>query len=258
MPYFDPALQLELIEAERGTLLIGAPTMLIAMLEHPDFARDLSSVRSAVCGAATAVPELVRRVEAALNIPLSIMFGQTEAACITQTRLDDTPEDRANSLGQALPRTEVKIVDPASGEAVRCGVVGELCTRGYHVMHGYFDNLEGTAAAIDAEGWLRTGDLCSMDERGYCYIEGRLKDMIIRGGENIYPREIEHLLCTHPAVADVAVVGVPDPTWANRWRRSSDLRQGIHRLQMSSSRSAASIWRRTRRHASGNLWTAFR
>jgi fatty-acyl-CoA synthase len=181
MPYFDPALQLELIEAERGTLLIGAPTMLIAMLEHPDFARDLSSVRSAVCGAATAVPELVRRVEAALNIPLSIMFGQTEAACITQTRLDDTPEDRANSLGQALPRTEVKIVDPASGEAVRCGVVGELCTRGYHVMHGYFDNLEGTAAAIDAEGWLRTGDLCSMDERGYCYIEGRLKDMIIRG-----------------------------------------------------------------------------
>jgi fatty-acyl-CoA synthase len=135
---------------------------------------------------------------------------------ITQTRLDDTPEDRAESLGRPLPQTEVKIVDPITGETVPRGVIGELCTRGYHVMHGYFDNPEATAAAVDAEGWLHTGDLCSMDERGYCSIEGRLKDMIIRGGENIYPREIEQLLFTHPGVADVAVLGVPDPTWGEQ------------------------------------------
>ena len=142
------------------------------------------------------------------------MFAQTEASpIITQTRLDDTLEDRARSLGRPLPETEVKIVDPATGATVPRGAIGELCTRGYHVMHGYFDNLEATAAAIDGEAWLHTGDLCSMDERGYCHIEGRLKDMIIRGGENIYPREIEQLLFRHSGVADVAVVGVPDPKW---------------------------------------------
>jgi fatty-acyl-CoA synthase len=173
MPYFDPALQLELIEAERGTLLIGAPTMLIAMLEHPDFARrDLSSVRSAVCGAATAPPELVQRVEGTLNIPLSIMFGQTEASCITQTPPDDTPEDRAKSLGQALPCTEVKIVDPASGETVPCGVVGELCTRGYHVMHGYFDNPEGTARCHRCTG---------LAAYGRPVLDGRARVLLHRG-----------------------------------------------------------------------------
>jgi fatty-acyl-CoA synthase len=218
LPYFDPGLQLALIESERGTLLAGVPTMLIAVLEHPEFPRrDLSSVRSTLVGGATVPPELVRRVESALKAPVSIVFAQTEASpVITQTRLDDTPEDRAESLGRPLPQTEVKIVDPMTGETVPRGVIGELCTRGYHVMHGYFDNPEATAAAIDAEGWLHTGDLCSMDERGYCSIEGRLKDMIIRGGENIYPREIEQLLFTHPGVADVAVVGVPDPTWGEQ------------------------------------------
>ena len=217
-PSFEPGLQLALIESERGTLFMGVPTMLLAMLEHPDFARrDLSSVRSALAGGAIVAPELVRRVESALQAPLSIVFAQTEASpIITQTRLDDTPEDRAESLGRPLPQTEVKIVDPATGETVRRGVIGELCTRGYHVMHGYFDNPQATAAAIDGEAWLHTGDLCSMDERGYCHIEGRLKDMIIRGGENIYPREIEQLLFTHPGVADVAVVGVPDPKWGEQ------------------------------------------
>jgi fatty-acyl-CoA synthase len=218
LPFFDPALQLELLEAERGTLLGGVPTMLIAMLDHPDLARrELASLRSAASGGATVAPELVRRVESAFNVPLSIVFAQTEASpIITETRLDDAPEDRATSLGQPLPQTEVKIVDVSSGQTVPCGVVGELCTRGYHVMRGYFENPEATAAAIDAEGWLHTGDLCSMDERGYCHIEGRLKEMIIRGGENIYPREIEQLLFTHPAVADVAVVGVPDPKWGEQ------------------------------------------
>jgi fatty-acyl-CoA synthase len=218
IPFFDPALELELIEAERGTLLFGVPTMLIAVLEHPDFAhRDLSSLRSAYSGGAAVPPALVRRIESTLGIPLMIGFGQTEASpMMTMTRLDDTPEDRATSLGQPLPQTEVKIVDPATGQVVPPGSVGELCTRGYLVMHGYFENPTATATAIDADGWLHTGDLGSMDERGYCYIAGRLKDMIIRGGENIYPREIEQLLFTHLKVADVAVVGLPDPRWGEQ------------------------------------------
>jgi len=213
MPGFDPAPELELIEAEHATLLLGVPTMLIALLEHPDVGRrDLSSVRIAVCGGATVPPEVVRGMEARLGAPLSIIYGQTESSgLITSVRLGDGPEDRMTSLGQALPQTEVKIVDPATQAVVPLGVVGELCTRGYLVMQGYFENPAATAAAIDAEGWLHTGDLGSMDERGYCRIEGRLKDMIIRGGENIYPREIEQLLFAHPVVADVAVVGVPDP-----------------------------------------------
>jgi fatty-acyl-CoA synthase len=218
MPFFDPALQLALIESERGTLIGGVPTMLIALLEHSDFdRRDLSSLRSACSGGATVPPELVRRIESTLGIPVLIVFAQTETSPVmTMTRLDDTPEDRAASLGQPLPQTEVKIVDPTTGQIVPPGTVGELCTRGYLVMAGYFENPTATAAAIDRDGWLHTGDLGSMDERGYCYIEGRLKDMIIRGGENIYPREIEQLLFGHPKVADVAVVGLPDPTWGEQ------------------------------------------
>ena len=217
-PSFDPALELELIESERATLLLGVPTMLIALLEHPDCGRrDLSSVRLAVCGGATVPPEVVRDMEARLGAPLSIIYGQTESSgLITSVRLGDASEDRATTLGQALPQTELKIVDPATQAIVPLGVVGELCARGYTVMQGYFENPAATAAAIDADGWLYTGDLGSMDERGYCRIEGRLKDMIIRGGENIYPREIEQLLFTHPAVADVAVVGVPDPKWGEQ------------------------------------------
>jgi fatty-acyl-CoA synthase len=218
MPFFDPALQLELMETEHATLLLGVPTMVMAMLEHPDFERrDLSSVRIAVCGGATVAPDVVHELESRLSIPLSIIYGQTESsALITSVRLDDMPEDRATSLGRPLPQTEVKVVDPNAGVVVPPGVVGELCTRGYLVMHGYFDNPEATALAIDADGWLHTGDLGVMDERGYCRIEGRLKDMIIRGGENIYPREIEHLLLSHPSVADVAVVGIPDPKWGEQ------------------------------------------
>ena len=135
---------------------------------------------------------------------------------ITQTSPQDTAEDRARTLGRPLPQTEVKIADLASGQTVAPGVTGELCTRGYHVMTGYFRDPEMTAAAIDADGWLHTGDLASMDERGYFSIAGRLKDMIIRGGENIYPREIEQVLFGHPAVADVAVLGVPDAKWGEQ------------------------------------------
>ncbi len=212
---FDPALHLELMETHRATVTLGAPTMLIAVLEHPDRGRrDLSALRIVSSGGATVPVELVRNVEATLGVRFSIIFGQTEASPgITGTHLDDSPEDKAETLGQPLAQTEVKIIDAATGETLPTGAVGELCCRGYLVMTGYYNMPEATAAAIDAEGWLHTGDLASMDARGYCRIEGRLKDMIIRGGENIYPREIEELLFTHPAVGDVAVVGTPDPRW---------------------------------------------
>ena len=217
-PYFDPGLMLALIAAERPDTVGGVPTMLIGMLDHPGFATtDTSSVRQLLTGGAVVPPALVGRVEAAFGAPVSIVFAQTEASpVITQTSPRDSAEDRAHTLGRPLPQTEVKIIDPASGQTVAPGVIGELCTRGYHVMTGYFRDPEMTAAAIDADGWLHTGDLALMDERGYCQIAGRLKDMIIRGGENIYPREIEQVLFGHPAVADVAVVGVPDATWGEQ------------------------------------------
>ena len=218
LPAFEPQRQLQLIESERAAQLCGVPTMLLAMLDHPAFAAtDLSSVRYAISGGATVPPELARRVEAALGVPLAIVYAQTEASpCITMTRLDDATQDRITTLGRPLPGTEVKIVEPGGGDPVPCGETGELCTRGYHVMAGYFDDPRQTAAAIDDEGWLHTGDLATMDERGYCRIEGRSKDVIIRGGENIYPREIEQVLLAHHAVADVAVLGVPDHTWGEQ------------------------------------------
>jgi acyl-CoA synthetase (AMP-forming)/AMP-acid ligase II len=215
MPRFDPALMLELTEKHRGTLIGGVPTMLTALLAHPSrAARDLSSVRLALAGGATVPPELVRRVEAAFGIPFVLTFGQTESSCsITMTRECDTAADRAETLGRPLPQTEVKIAHLVTGKTMPCGTVGEICTRGYLVMDGYLGDPEATAAAIDADGWLHTGDLGSMDERGYCRIAGRIKEMIIRGGENIYPREIESVLASHPAVAEAVVVGVPDRFW---------------------------------------------
>jgi fatty-acyl-CoA synthase len=219
MPYFDPALQLELIESEHSAVFGGVPTMLIGLLNHPDFAQtDLSSVRVALSGGAVVAPELVRRVETALGVPMCTIYAQTEASpAITMTRTDDHQQDRAETLGRPLPRIEVRIVDPQDRTTtLPLGAVGEICTRGYHVMSGYFDAPEETAATIDAEGWLHTGDLASMDSFGYLRIGGRLKEMIIRGGENIYPREIEQVLFAHPDVLDVAVVGVPDPVWGEQ------------------------------------------
>ncbi|MEO0436108.1 MAG: AMP-binding protein [Pseudomonadota bacterium] len=209
---FEPGLVLELMEEYRAAAMMGVPTMLIAMLEHPSFSqRNLSSVECICSGGSTVPAELVRKLEAALNAPFVIVFGQTECSPVAcMTRPDDSLVDKAETLGAAMPNVEIKIVDPTSGEILPIGEKGELCTRGYHVMHSYYDNPEATASTIDEEGWLHTGDLCSMDERGYCRIEGRLKDMIIRGGENIYPREIEECLFQHPTVAEVAVVGLPD------------------------------------------------
>jgi acyl-CoA synthetase (AMP-forming)/AMP-acid ligase II len=217
-PAFDPGLMLTLIDSERPQCTGGAPTMLIAMLGHPAMAAtDVSSVELMISGGAVVPPALVEQAERAFGAPLCVTFGMTEASpCILFTSPDDDPADRQETLGRPLPRTEVKIADVVTGEAVAPGVIGELCARGYSVMTGYLDNPEATAATIDPEGWLHSGDLASMDERGYCRIGGRLKDMIIRGGENIYPAEIEQVLFEHADVADVAVLGVPDELWGEQ------------------------------------------
>ncbi|REJ75817.1 MAG: AMP-dependent synthetase, partial [Acidobacteria bacterium] len=215
MIQFDPGLMLDLLESEGGTHMLGVPTMLIACMEHPTFGqRRLDALRGVCSGGATVPAELVRRIESQLGVWFSIVYGQTESSpAITLMRPDDSDEDKANTLGPALPQTEMKVIDPTTGAIVRTGEQGELCTRGYLVMLEYFEMPERTAETIDEDGWLHTGDLVTMDSRGYTVITGRLKDMIIRGGENIYPREIEEVLFQHPKVADVAVVGLPDPKW---------------------------------------------
>ena len=208
---FEPGLVLELMETYQAGAMLGVPTMLIAMVEHPDFGdRDLSSVKAISSGGATVPAPLVTRLQDALNAPFTIVFGQTECSPIaSMARTDDSLDDKANTLGGPMPNVEIKIIDPETGQTQPLNVLGEYCTRGYHVMLEYFEMPEATAKTIDEDGWLHTGDLCSMDERGYCKVEGRLKDMIIRGGENIYPREIEELLFKHPSVGEVAVVGLP-------------------------------------------------
>jgi fatty-acyl-CoA synthase len=213
-----PVLVLQMCETEHATVMGGVPTVLIAMIEHPDFAtRDLSSLKTIGAGGASVPAALVRHIEKALGVDFSVLFGQSEASCsIMKTRPDDSPEDKAETVGLPLPQTEVRIVDTETGEVTAPGTAGEICTRSYAVMHGYHDMPDATAAAIDAQGWLHTGDLGTMDTRGYCRIVGRIKDMIIRGGENIYPREIEEVLFTHPGVSDVAVVGVPDEKWGEQ------------------------------------------
>jgi fatty-acyl-CoA synthase len=211
---FDPGAVLDIAAAERAELLLGVPTMLIAMLAAQKAEpRDLSHVRAAGSGGSPVPAELVRRIESELGATFTIVFGTTECSpLLTATSPQDAEPDRAETLGRALPQTEIMVCDP-SGKPVPVGELGELCARGYLVMRGYHDNPEATAQAIDADGWYHTGDLASMDSRGFLRIEGRLKDMIIRGGENIYPREIEDVLFTHPAIAEVAVVGVPDEHW---------------------------------------------
>jgi len=212
MEQFEPGLALELMEQYEVNAFNAVPTMLNAMLEHPSYANtDLSSLEALTLGGSTVPMALVKVIEEDWGANVTIIFGQTECSPVaSMTRPDDSNEDKTMTLGRPMPKTEAKIVDPQSGETVACGVLGEFCTRGYHVMHRYFEMDDATANAIDDEGWLHTGDLCSMDERGYSKIEGRLKDVIIRGGENIYPRELEELLFRHPTVGEVAIVGLPD------------------------------------------------
>jgi len=218
LPEFEPNLFLDLIQEERAQFSLAVPTMLIALLETQRVTpRDLSSMEVIISGGAVVPIEIVKRVKDEFGTDFAIVYGQTETSpIITSTRLDDSPEDTSESMGRALPQTEVKIVNPESGDTIPVGETGELCTRGYLTMKEYFEMPEATEKTIDSEGWLHTGDLCSMDERGYFYVRGRLKDMIIRGGENIYPRELEDILFEHPAVAEVAVVGVPDQRWGEQ------------------------------------------
>lgn len=227
--YFQPQATLEAIEKERATAIYGVPTMYIAQLQCPTLAgRDLKSLRTGIMSGAPCPIEVMKQVNEAFGLPqLTIAYGQTEASpVITQTHCADALELRVSTVGQPLPGWEVKIVDPESGKTLPDETQGELCARGHGVMLGYYQNPEATAAAIDKDGWLHTGDLAVRLPNGYYKITGRLKDLVIRGGENIYPREIEEFLFTHPAVEQAAVVGVPDPKYGEELCAWIKLRAG--------------------------------
>jgi fatty-acyl-CoA synthase len=228
LPGFEPGHLLEAFETYRGTHTLVVPTMLIAMLDHPDVAkRDLSSLQTILSGAASVPAALVRRTIDALGCRFSILFGQTEThGVISQTRVTDTPEDQSETVGQPLPRLEVKIAEVGTGKPLPLGEVGEICCRGYQNMRGYYEMPEETAATIDEDGWLHMGDSGSMDERGFLKVTGRVKDMVIRGGMNIYPAEIEAALEDHPAVLTAAVIGVPDESWGEQLGAVLKVRDG--------------------------------
>ncbi|WNI21606.1 AMP-binding protein [Streptomyces sp. ITFR-16] len=212
-PAFEPAAVLDAVQRERCTSLYGVPTMFIAELNLPDFASyDLSSLRTGIMAGSPCPVEVMKRVVAEMHMDeVSICYGMTETSPVsTQTRRDDDLERRTGTVGRVMPHIEVKVVDPVTGVTLERGVSGELCTRGYSVMLGYWEQPERTAEVIDAGRWMHTGDLAVMREDGYVQIVGRIKDMIIRGGENVYPREIEEFLYRHTGIADVQVVGVPD------------------------------------------------
>lgn len=214
-PGFDPASTLELIESERADVTLLVPTMILAVLDHPDFGqRDLSSLKTIISGAAAVPAALVERTRAEMGCDFSIVFGQTEInGVVTQTLLTDSVKDQAETLGRPVPNVEVKVADPETGKVLPIGEVGEIMVRGYQVMRGYYGLPEATAATIGEDGWLHTGDLGTMDDRGFLRIAGRLKDMIIRGGMNLFPREIEDVIFAHAEVSQASVVGVPDDRW---------------------------------------------
>jgi fatty-acyl-CoA synthase len=211
--HFDAQAVLEAVGRERCSALHGVPTMYIALLEHPHFgSTDFSSMRTGIMAGAPCPPALLQRVMRDMHCPeILVGYGETEASPLTHlTTRDDNLQRRIETVGRNLPHQEVKIIDTATGRSVALGAIGEICFRGYHIMQGYYGDRDATAQALDAQGWLHSGDLGSMDAGGYVQITGRLKDMIIRGGENIYPREIEDVIYTHAKVAEVAVFGVPD------------------------------------------------
>jgi fatty-acyl-CoA synthase len=209
---YEPLAAMETVQAERCTALYGVPTMFIGELDHPRFGDfDFSSLRTGIMAGSPCPVEIMRKVQSQMHMPeVTICYGMTETAPVsTQSSTDDPLDKRVSTVGRIHPHVEIKIVDPATGQILPRGQAGELCTRGYSVMLGYWNNPEATAQAIDAARWMHTGDLATMDDEGYVNIVGRIKDMIIRGGENIYPREIEEFLYTHPDVSDVQVIGVP-------------------------------------------------
>ena len=227
---FDPLKVLQTIEKEKCTAVHGVPTMFIAELEHPEFDRfDLKTLRTGIMAGSNCPIEVMKKVISKMHATeITIAYGQTESSpVITQTRTDDAIELRVATVGRALPDVEVKIVDIETGETLPPGKQGELCTRGYLVMKGYYKMPDETAKAIDAEKWLHTGDLAIMDENGYCKITGRIKNMIIRGGENIYPREIEEFLYTHPKISDIQIYGVPDRKYGEQVMAAIILKKGV-------------------------------
>jgi fatty-acyl-CoA synthase len=225
---YDPVAVLQTVEAERCTSLYGVPTMFIGELDHPRFQEfDLSSLRTGIMAGSPCPIEVMKKVQSLMHMDeVTICYGMTETSPVsTQSRAFDPLDRRVSTVGRVHPHVELKVVDPASGAIVARGAPGELCTRGYSVMLGYWNNEEATRGAIDAARWMHTGDLAVMDDDGYLNIVGRIKDMIIRGGENVYPREVEEFLYTHPKVQDVQVIGVPDAKYGEEimaWVRLRD------------------------------------
>ncbi|HET7358445.1 MAG TPA: AMP-binding protein [Nocardioidaceae bacterium] len=241
-PGFDPTATLRAIVDERCTGVYGVPTMFIAMQNAPDFASyDLATLRTGVMAGSICPVEVMKRCINDMHMEeVAICYGMTETSPVsTQTRSDDDLERRTATIGRVHPHVEIKIVDPTTGETVPRGTPGEFCTRGYSVMLGYWDDPEKTAEAIDPDGWMHTGDLAEMREDGYANIVGRIKDMVIRGGENIYPREIEEFLYTHPDIEDVQVVGVPDEKYGEELCAWVKLRQGAPPLDADAVRAFA-------------------
>jgi fatty-acyl-CoA synthase len=220
---------METVQQERCTALYGVPTMFIAELEHERFKEfDFSSLRTGIMAGSPCPVEVMKKVQTVMHMPeMTICYGMTETSPVsTQSTTDDPFERRVATVGRVHPHVEIKIVDPASGAVVPRGMSGELCSRGYIVMLGYWGNEEATRQAIDPARWMHTGDLATMDEEGYVNIVGRIKDMIIRGGENIYPREVEEFLYSHPEIADVQVIGVPSERYGEEVMAWVKLREG--------------------------------
>tara|TARA_R110002124_G_scaffold153118_4_gene320112 strand:+ start:5548 stop:7164 length:1617 start_codon:yes stop_codon:yes gene_type:complete len=217
-PVFDPQMIVEVIEREKTDFILGVPTMLVALIDEVrKSGRDVSSISRIMSGGAMVAPELCKQARAVLGAPIQIVYGQTETSpVITQAWFEDSLEDLTQTIGQPAAHVEVSIRHPQKNTVMPVNEQGEICCRGYLVMTGYNDNPDATAAAIDSEGWLHTGDLGRMDNRGYVRITGRVKEMIIRGGENLFPVEIENALLEHEAVAEVAVVGIPDEKWGEQ------------------------------------------
>jgi fatty-acyl-CoA synthase len=239
-PAFEPAATLRAVADERCTSLYGVPTMFIAELGLADFAGyDLSTLRTGIMAGSPCPVEVMKRVVSEMHMSeVAICYGMTETSPVsTMTRTDDDLARRTETVGRVMPHLEVKLVDPATGLEVRRGEPGELCTRGYSVMLGYWQEPDKTAEAIDAAGWMHTGDLAVMDDAGYVNISGRIKDMVIRGGENVYPREVEEFLYTHPDVADVQVIGVPDEKYGEELMAWVVLRPGAEPLTAEAVRS---------------------
>ncbi|MGH3446870.1 MAG: AMP-binding protein [Nocardioidaceae bacterium] len=246
-PAFDPDLTLQTVQDERCTGVYGVPTMFIAMQSHPQMqpgetSYDLSSLRTGLMAGSPCPTEVMKRCVADMHMTeVGIAYGMTETSPVsTQTRVDDDLERRTATIGRVHPHVEIKVIDPVTGETVARDVPGELCTRGYSVMLGYWDEPEKTAEAIDGDGWMHTGDLAVMREDGYASIVGRIKDMVIRGGENVYPREIEEFLYTHPDIVDVQVVGVPDERYGEEICAWVTMREGAEPLDAEAVRSFAS------------------